>query len=245
MKQVAQQLKQQGVMDSALYLENLAAELNQAWIETHEFQPDLNKATNDEPLKPHDTETTHHTVHPPAAYSLTTSLNLKAQQQLADAIYEMSQVLHQLNQTLSNPKNQATPTNPLWYMEVLERAATEQWLLTTEEIEQLIGIRPKCHGQEKTYSRGTWTFTKVGKLGAQTAWKVIKTQFHNPEPHDEPIKRIESPTVGESPVNNIHIHPKESLAKHPPLPLSPLNKEASDSTQLNTLEIPEMDDVWA
>ncbi|NJM97577.1 MAG: hypothetical protein HC800_10825 [Phormidesmis sp. RL_2_1] len=57
---------------------------------------------------------------------------------------------------------------------MLEQACTAQWQLTTEEVEQLLGVRPKCHVHETTFYRGEWCFTKVGKLGTQTAWQVSK-----------------------------------------------------------------------
>ncbi|MBE7385728.1 MAG: hypothetical protein F6J95_030595 [Leptolyngbya sp. SIO1E4] len=64
--------------------------------------------------------------------------------------------------------------HPLWYLEVLEQACTANWQLTTEEVEQLIGVKPHCHRDETVYQRGNWRFTKVGKLGGQTAWRVSK-----------------------------------------------------------------------
>ncbi|MEO1402118.1 MAG: hypothetical protein AAFV72_12845 [Cyanobacteria bacterium J06635_1] len=57
---------------------------------------------------------------------------------------------------------------------MLEQACATKWQLTTDEVEQLIGVKPKCHGGETVYQRGNWRFTKVGKLGGQTAWQVTK-----------------------------------------------------------------------
>ncbi len=71
------------------------------------------------------------------------------------------------------------PSNPLSHLEALERACNAEWQLTTEEIEQLIGTRPRCHGEEIVYNRGNWCFTKVGQIGNQTAWQVSKC--HKPE----------------------------------------------------------------
>ncbi|MBE9070711.1 hypothetical protein IQ260_29145 [Leptolyngbya cf. ectocarpi LEGE 11479] len=255
MKQAAQQLRQQDSDASATYLENLATELNQAWIEAHDFQPKLKKEALNTPFKTHDsTAASEVEALPPnseaesptsglnqettASSSATTALPLNMQQ-LTNAIHKMSQALYQLNQTLSN---QRTSPNPLWYMDVLERAATAQWLLTTDEIEQLIGVRPKCHGKDKTYQRGTWTFMKVGKLGAQTAWKVTKTKLNNPVlDSDDEVKRYS--TDDHDRANSINS--VESLAKHPPLKQTILNNGTSDNEQLNALEIPEMEDIWA
>ncbi|ESA35720.1 rough deal protein [Leptolyngbya sp. Heron Island J] len=243
MQQVAQQLQQQGSESSAIYLQNLANELNQAWIEAHAFRPDLQK---DLPIVPSaETAAAETTAEPadtpsslPSTQPVATSLQLEVNQQLATAIAEISQSLRQLNQMIA--AQQSTPPNPLWYMEVLERAATAQWILTTDEIEQLIGVKPKCHGKEHTYERGTWTFVKVGKLGAQTAWKVIKTQLvpsvatvdtsdNNGQPKHRQVNAVK---------------PRASLAKHPPLQPTILNN-APEREQSEPLEIPEMEDVWA
>ncbi len=57
---------------------------------------------------------------------------------------------------------------------MLEQACSQDWQLTTEEVEQLIGVKPHCHKDETVYQRGNWCFTKVGKLDGQTAWQVSK-----------------------------------------------------------------------
>jgi hypothetical protein len=66
------------------------------------------------------------------------------------------------------------PVDPLWYMNVLERASASQWILTTEEIEKLTGVKPKCKANQNSYQRGCWLFVKAGKMGAQRGWHVIK-----------------------------------------------------------------------
>ena len=69
---------------------------------------------------------------------------------------------------------QATQRDPLWYMETLERAREGGWLLATEEVEQLIGVKPSSSGKEDPFCREGWRFVKTGKIGAQTAWRVEK-----------------------------------------------------------------------
>ena len=64
--------------------------------------------------------------------------------------------------------------SPLWYMGELKRAVDEDWLLTTKEIQQLIGVKPRTKKGESTYTRGSFSFVKSGKIGGQTAWKVVK-----------------------------------------------------------------------
>ena len=59
----------------------------------------------------------------------------------------------------------------------LERAAEKGWLLTTEQVQQLLGVKPKVKGSDRTFTRGSFSFVKSGKIGSQTAWKVVKASF--------------------------------------------------------------------
>ena len=69
---------------------------------------------------------------------------------------------------------QLTEVNPLYRHEALEKAKELGWLLTSKEVQQLIGVIPKTKKGNNTYHRGCWLFTKSGKIGSQTAWKVDK-----------------------------------------------------------------------
>lgn len=60
--------------------------------------------------------------------------------------------------------------NLLQHLECLERAAAQSWLLSTQEVKQLIGVKP--HGP--SFSRGSFKFIRSGKIGASSAWRVEK-----------------------------------------------------------------------
>jgi hypothetical protein len=66
------------------------------------------------------------------------------------------------------------PTNPLWYMAILEQAQAGNWLLTSTEVHQLIGVKPSCTHESESFQRGCWRFVKAGKLGTQMSWRVHK-----------------------------------------------------------------------
>ncbi len=55
------------------------------------------------------------------------------------------------------------PYDPTWYMTVLKRAADEGWLLTTAEVRQLIGVKPKTSKGEKVYFPGLLAISKSRK----------------------------------------------------------------------------------
>ncbi|HAZ46028.1 MAG TPA: hypothetical protein DDW76_06675 [Cyanobacteria bacterium UBA11369] len=66
------------------------------------------------------------------------------------------------------------PPEPLQALEELEKAALKGWLLTTEQVQQLLGVKPKVKGSDRTFTRGSFSFVKSGKIGSQTAWRVLK-----------------------------------------------------------------------
>ena len=64
--------------------------------------------------------------------------------------------------------------DPLGHLAALERAIDNEWLLTTAQIKNLIGTKPYCKRGNNSYERGSFIFTKSGKIGNQSAWKVSK-----------------------------------------------------------------------
>ncbi len=71
--------------------------------------------------------------------------------------------------TLTKPEPE-----PLQHLIWLERAATSGWLLTTAEVRNLIGVSPKVQKGDRSFTRGSFTFIKSGKIGNQIAWRVAK-----------------------------------------------------------------------
>ncbi|WP_242017977.1 hypothetical protein [Synechocystis sp. FACHB-383] len=60
--------------------------------------------------------------------------------------------------------------SPLDKHRELEEAASHNWILSTTEIEELLGVKPKG----ETFTRGCWIFRRSGKIGNQSAWIVEK-----------------------------------------------------------------------
>jgi len=52
----------------------------------------------------------------------------------------------------------------------LEEACEKGWLLTTQQVQELTGAKPKGN----QWQRGAFIFTKAGKIGNQVAWLVEK-----------------------------------------------------------------------
>ncbi len=68
--------------------------------------------------------------------------------------------------------NHLSSSSPLRHNRELEEAAEKGWLLTTTEVKSLIGVKPHTAKGEITYKRGCWVFSKAGRMGNLTAWRV-------------------------------------------------------------------------
>lgn len=66
------------------------------------------------------------------------------------------------------------PTEPLQHLKALEEAAAAGWLLSSSEVEGLIGCKPRVKSGESQFTRGSFGFVRSGKIGNQSAWKVVK-----------------------------------------------------------------------
>ena len=68
------------------------------------------------------------------------------------------------------------PTAPLAHLEALEKAYEKDWLLSTSELAQLLGLSPRTiRKYGNTFNEAGFTFTRAGTRARQeTAWKVSK-----------------------------------------------------------------------
>jgi hypothetical protein len=62
------------------------------------------------------------------------------------------------------------PVNPISHWERLQWIVENEIIVSTSEIQQLLGAKPKG----EVWSRGCFVFTKTGKLGNQSSWSVAK-----------------------------------------------------------------------
>lgn len=60
--------------------------------------------------------------------------------------------------------------SPLDKHRELQEATVNEWILSSSDIEELLGVKPRG----ETFTRGCWVFTKAGKIGGQNGWKVGK-----------------------------------------------------------------------
>ncbi len=88
-----------------------------------------------------------------------------------ELLAKISMRLEKLEILLTKP---LTPPNPLWYMPILEQVDTHAWIVSSDEVEQLIGVKPHCAPGDNFFVRGCWKFVKTGKVGTHSSWRVIK-----------------------------------------------------------------------
>ena len=65
-----------------------------------------------------------------------------------------------------------TKPDPLSHHRALEEAMRNDWVLTSGELERLLGVSIRAKGD--SCDRGCWRFTKTGRIGREQGWKVSK-----------------------------------------------------------------------
>lgn len=59
-------------------------------------------------------------------------------------------------------------------LDLLEKAATHEWLLPTSDLSIALGLSRRSIGKYPKFERYGFVFTKVGQQGTETAWRVEK-----------------------------------------------------------------------
>ena len=65
-----------------------------------------------------------------------------------------------------------TKPDPLSHHRALEEAMRNDWVLTSGELERLLGVSIRTKGEY--CDRGCWRFTKAGRIGREQGWRVSK-----------------------------------------------------------------------
>jgi hypothetical protein len=94
---------------------------------------------------------------------------------LEELLENISSRLEKLETSINKHQN---PANPLWYMSILEQADAQGWIVSSEEVEQLIGTKPHCAPDRNSFVRGCWKFEKAGKVGMHSSWRVTKEMIN-------------------------------------------------------------------
>jgi hypothetical protein len=113
---------------------------------------------------------------PPPANRATSSLQLTSPKSTThhDTNELLEQIFARLEKLEVLLNQHLATTNPLWYMSILEEVNEHGWIISSEEVERLIGIKPTCIPGHNFFVRGCWKFMKTGKIGGQSSWQVIK-----------------------------------------------------------------------
>lgn len=57
----------------------------------------------------------------------------------------------------------------------LESAYSHDWILSTKQVAELLGISPKVISRSESLERHGFTFTRDGEVGTEIGWRVGKT----------------------------------------------------------------------
>ncbi len=99
------------------------------------------------------------------------TISPQSNSQIQELLANISSRLEKLEISINKHQN---PANPLWYMSILEQADAQGWIVSSEEVEQLIGLKPHCAPDRNFFVRGCWKFEKAGKVGMHSSWRVTK-----------------------------------------------------------------------
>ncbi|WP_310426127.1 hypothetical protein [Chamaesiphon sp. VAR_48_metabat_135_sub] len=168
MEQVTEQLNQEGNLPAAKFLHYWTAQLN------HLLQQN-----------PPPTSSGQNNNHANGSIDPAVEIAKQRQPDLASAPSTSPQLSNHLEELLANISNRLekletsidkhqNPSNPLWYMSILEQAEAQGWIVSSEEVEQLIGMKPHCAPDRNFFVRGCWKFEKAGKVGMHSSWRVTK-----------------------------------------------------------------------
>ena len=197
MRQIAAQMTTRNEIEAARFLNNLAAEIGRNLVPVDNFKANLQKDAALAGLNHNSDFVNTEKINEPektvaekqenyvsenrsenTATAPTTPEDDSAKRWINQSLAEIAESLRSLEDIVYS---RLQPSNPLWYMDVLERAQTNLWVLTTEEVEDLIGVKPRCEAGKNSYQRGCWVFVKVGKMGSHTGWRVMKEEVEVPE----------------------------------------------------------------
>ncbi len=139
---------------------------------------------------------------PPMATAAPTTSSPLPNSQISELLANISSRLEQMEVLISK---HSPPSNPLWYMPILAEVETQGWIISSEEVEQLIGTKPHCAPGQNSFVRGCWNFVKAGKIGPHSSWRVIKEMIAMPTP-----TAAASPSEHRTPPEGIDLEPDAS-----------------------------------
>lgn len=101
--------------------------------------------------------------------------DLPAQELAEPAVepHDFAGVLTALTQLIQTMQTSNGARSPLYVWEQLDRACEKEWILTTSQVKELIGVQP--YGD--VYEYGTFCFQRHGRIGREAGWEVWKNGY--------------------------------------------------------------------
>lgn len=108
---------------------------------------------------------------PSPSYVLQDKTELTYRTQDTPPQFDQSLALALVMEALAGKLQDSQPTDPLVNLRSLEEACDRGWLLSTSQLAGLLGLK-SLNGKE--FSRFGFRFTRVGRNGVESAWRVGK-----------------------------------------------------------------------
>jgi len=105
--------------------------------------------------------------------ALQSSGQMVAMEQVGAIFSETAKLNALLVEALTQRLPSPLPTDPLANLEALEKAAQNGWLLSTSQLAPLLGLKTLGGKELQRYG---FTFKRVGRNGAESAWSVAKAR---------------------------------------------------------------------
>lgn len=174
MRKVAQIMADKGESEHAQYLMDLAAQIHQI------LNPGIqgeDSAIASTPVDQDSPELSREGLaeETPIAIQLAPSPQGRQEQvNETSASTQLDSLLQSLNQLTGAIANQTKSASSFSYLDILEKAQAHEWLLSTHEIQTIIGTKPHCSTSNPEYHHGGWRFVKCGQVGRNLLWQVFK-----------------------------------------------------------------------
>ena len=178
MGEIAQQIALRGDSSHAQYIREVAAQIDQMLSSSESSAPESVTSSVQPPR-----ETAHVTLTSPEPRTtpLRSGIEInQADQRIFSLCDKLDSLILNLSKVAEAIATQSQHSPPLSYLDTLEKAQANKWLLSTHEVGMILGTKPHCSSSSTEYLRGGWRFVKCGKVGRDLLWQVYKIQPSQP-----------------------------------------------------------------
>ena len=178
MESVAEQMATDGDSQQAQFLIDLATQIHQKLSQWETSEPAFIPPHVQTQIDPSDAnlavDANLTAKESPPVSSCADNETLQPDTKMSSVCYKLESLVLSISKLAEAIATQSNHAQPLSYLETLEKAQANAWLLTTHEVGMILGAKPHCSSSSIEYLRGGWRFVKCGKVGRDLLWQVFK-----------------------------------------------------------------------